>query len=124
MHATTALSSAALLALSACATTAQQDVPARLDAPSAAVHAEVLKVVQRALSNATVTLAADALTQTSTLTIGRAPLREAGRRVTGRDYDAPEHFQLVRSGNRCVLIHARTQTRYELQQAQCSAALP
>jgi hypothetical protein len=108
--------------LTACASLAQQDVPARLDAPSAAARVELLEAVRSALNTSTVTLAGDALTQESTLTIARVPLRDAaGRRVTGRDYETPEHFRLVKSGSRCVLIHVGTQTRYELTEARCVA---
>jgi hypothetical protein len=122
-----ALKTAALVAtsatLTACATTAQQETPARLQAPSEAVRAELLDTVRTALNSSAVTLAAAALTTESTLTIERTPLRDdAGRRVTGRDHEMPEHFQLVKSGARCILIHVRTQARYGLKQATCVAA--
>jgi hypothetical protein len=67
-----------------------------------------------------VLLADDALTRTSTLLIERTAARDStGQRISGRDYEAPEQFELVLSAERCTLIHARTGQRYELRAARC-----
>lgn len=113
---TTAL---ALLA-SGCASIAQPDAPAHLVEPDAASRAELREKIARALQRSDVLLADDALTRTATLLIERTPARDpTGQRISGRDYDAPEEFQLVLSGARCMLIHARTGERYELRSARC-----
>jgi hypothetical protein len=112
-----------LCCLTACASMAQQVVPALIVEPSAESRVEILRIVHSALNASNVTIAADALTRESVLVIERKPARDAsGRRLSGRNYEKPERFQLVKSGSRCVLIHARTNTRYELQDVECVAA--
>ena len=109
-----------VMVLAACASVAQRDTPAVLTAPSSATHAEVVEVVSAALNVATVTIAADALTRDSLLVIDRTVRRDqSGRRLQGRDFSKPEEFQLLRSGNRCVLVHVRTGARYKLASAGC-----
>jgi len=110
----------ALVMLSACASVASQDGPAVLTEATTSTHAELVKVVSAALNVPTVTLAADALTMDSELIIERAPARDAsGRNLQGRELSQPEHFQLINAGARCVLVHMRTQTQYELSTAKC-----
>lgn len=110
---------AALLA--ACASSqAQPDAPAVITQPSAASRAELLAAVTSALNVADVTLADDALTKTSTLTIERTRLRDAsGRQLNGRDLGRPELFQLVKNGARCELIHQGSGKRVELAKTAC-----
>jgi hypothetical protein len=108
--------------LAACASVAESDAPAILTSPSSETHAAVVEIVSAALNVATVTIAADALTRDSLLVIERTPARgDSGRRLQGREFDKPEQFQLLRSKNRCVLIHVRTGTRYELAGSGCKA---
>ncbi len=114
---------AVLCCLSACASMAQQDVPALIVEPSSESRVEILRIVHSALNASNVTIAADALTHESVLVIERKPARDAsGRRLSGRDYEKPERFQLVKRGSHCALIHARTNTRYELKDVECVAA--
>ena len=42
--------------------------------------------------------------------------------LSGRDYERPERFQLVKRGSQCTLIHARTGARYDLKDVDCVAA--
>jgi hypothetical protein len=110
----------ALVMLSACASVAGQKGPALLTSATTETHAELVKAVSAALNVPTVTLAADALTTDSELVIERTPARDAGgRRLQGREVSQPEHFQLVTAGTRCLLVHTRTQTEYELPNARC-----
>lgn len=110
----------ALVMLSACASVAGQDGPAVLTAATTQTHAELVKVVSTALNVPTVTIAADALTSDSELIIERGIARDAGgRRLQGRELSQPEHFQLVSTGTRCVLVHRRTKAEYELSTARC-----
>lgn len=107
--------------LSACASSqAQPDAPAVITQPSAASRAELLAAVSSALNVANVTLADDALTKTSTLTIERTRLRDAsGRQLSGRDLDKPQLFQLVKNDTHCVLIHEGSSKRIALPKTTC-----
>jgi hypothetical protein len=113
----------AALVVAGCASVAQPDAPAHIVAPDATSRAELREVVTRALQRMDVTLADDALTQSSVLMIERTPARDAtGQRLSGRDYEQPETFELVTSGSRCILIHRRTGERYELRRSRCELA--
>jgi len=114
------VSLSALVMLSACASVASQDGPAVLTEATTETHAELVKIVSAALNVPTVTLAADALTNDSELIIERATARDAGgRRLQGRELSQPEHFQLISTRGRCVLMHMRTKTEHPLSTAKC-----
>ncbi len=117
------LPSACLVAcLSACASMAQQDVAAVIVEPSSESRVEILRIVSTALNGANITIAADALTRESMLIVERrVPRDPQGRRLSGRDYERPEQFRLVKSGSDCALIHVRTNERYELKEVKCVA---
>ncbi len=103
---------------------APADVPAVLTHPTAESRAELQEVVARALDRATVTLADDALTADGTLIVERTMRRDVqGRPLQGAETrDRPEHFRLVQSGARCVLVHERTGRRFTLESATCAPA--
>lgn len=110
-------------AVGACASVAQQDQPALLIEPTPESHAELVRVVSNALGVETVAVAEDALTRDSMLIIDRVPARDAnGQRLSGRDFDRPEQFRLVRVGNRCELMHIKTEKRHALKKVRCAAA--
>lgn len=113
---------AGILSLAACATgSAKRDVPAVITTPTAESRAELLRVVGRALNDAPLTIADDALTRDSALIIERArPRGSDGTQLDGRERGRPEHFRLVRNGSRCVLVHERTGKRYRLASAACA----
>lgn len=116
----TMLVSAAMLA--ACASMAGEETSAVLTQPNSQTHAEVVKIVSTALNVPTVTIAADALTRDNLLVIERTPARDAGgRRLQGRELGKPEQFQLLRSKNKCVLLHVQTGARYELTGNVCKS---
>lgn len=101
---------------------AQPDAPALLVEPTAETRRELFEVVASALSRRDITLSPDALIRSSLLVIERRPARDpTGQRLSGRDYDEPEQFQLVTSDGRCALVHQRTAKRYELHTARCVA---
>ena len=106
--------------LPSCAMTTQAaDQPATIISPSAESRAELQHAVATALGRP-VTLADDALTGESVLTIERATARDpSGRVIEARERNLPERFQLVRNGNACVLIHERTQARIDLPKTRC-----
>jgi hypothetical protein len=97
--------------LSACASFAQEDVPAVIDKPTAESRAELTRAVRSALNGAPVRLADDALMKDSRLIIEKPH--------TGRDMGKPEHFRLVKSGTGCVLVHERTGQRTTLASTSC-----
>jgi hypothetical protein len=70
-----------------------------------------------------VTLADDALTRDSTLTLERrTPPGEQGRAATGRTLDTPEQFKLVLRGGACVLVRSADGREWPLDEARCVAA--
>ena len=40
-------------------------------------------------------------------------------RLSGRELDKPEHFRLVKMGERCELVHERTGKRTTLASTTC-----
>jgi hypothetical protein len=112
---------AALLVLVACHSRLQaNDLPALLTSPTPASRAELVNVVSKALNGLEVTLADDALTNSSTLIIERKQLRDIrGRIDSGRVMEMPEFFDLVINGSSCVLIHRQDESRYDLKEAVC-----
>jgi len=113
---------ATALALGGCAPrSAQPEVPAVLTNPTRESRAEIARIVSEAMNGAPVTLADDALTADGTLVVERAaPGAAKDMNLRGRDLDRPEHFQVFRSGSRCVLVHAGTSRRWHLASATCS----
>ena len=100
----------ALCLAQSCAS-AQPEVAAVIDKPTAESRAELAQAVSRFLNGGPVTLADDALTHDSLLIIEKAR--------TGRDLDKPEHFRLVKEANRCTLVHERTGQRATLAATAC-----
>jgi hypothetical protein len=108
--------------LSACVSIAQQDTPAIITNPTEESHGELVRVVSGALSSTPVTIARDALTRDSLLLIERTPARDAaGQRLTGRDLEKPEQFNLLKNGEQCVLVHEGTGKRSVLTKTRCTA---
>ena len=107
--------------LSACASSqAQEGVPAVITNPTAESRAELQHAVSSALQGAPVTLADDALTNTSSLIIDRTAARDAvGRRLNGRELGRPEQFRLLKQGNQCVLVHENSGKRQVLESVRC-----
>jgi hypothetical protein len=106
-----------MLMLSACAASyAEPYAAAIIDKPTSASRAELARAVSGALNGAPVTLADDALTRESTLSVEQ--------RHTGRDLGRPEHFRLVKRGNDCALVHERTGKRTTLASTSCQPAVP
>lgn len=110
--------------LSACASTAPaNDVPAVITNASTLTHDEIRRVLSAALDGAPVTIAADALTETSVVSIQRTPVRDQkGLLVTGRDPGRPEIFELRKKGRLCTLVHQRTGKHITLAVARCKEA--
>jgi hypothetical protein len=114
-----------LLLLTACASVAVRDEPALLVDANQADRAEIVRAVSNALNVTSVSIAETAFTKSSVLLVERTPARDAtGQRLSGRDFDKPEQFQLLKHGSQCVLVHARTAGRTVLGTTKCTAELP
>lgn len=116
------LVAATVLAPAACGTLSAQEQPAVIAAPTAQSRAELERVVSSAFNGQPVTLADDALTRESVLSIERrTPPGPQGRIATGRTLEAPTRFNLVLRGSRC-LLRAADGREWELTEAQCVPA--
>ena len=100
---------------------APPDEPAVLTSQTAQSHAELVRLVSAAMNGAPVTIAENALTADSMLIVERAQHHGAkDMNLSGRETGRPEHFRLVKSGSRCVLVHQDTGRRWTLESATCS----
>ena len=96
------------------------DKPARIVNPDDTSRAELQKTVNAAM-HTEVTLADDALTQSSILTIERNPPRTMGNpSPQGRVMEAPFRFRLVSNGGECILSDERNQVRHTLPATNCT----
>ena len=119
---TSAAMVAGALALSGCVLrVAPPDVPAVLTNPNARTPEELARAVSRGMNGAPVTIADSALTSDDVLIVDRVVRRDSrGVELNGRETGRPEHFRLVKSGSRCVLVHDQTGRRWTLGSAICA----
>jgi hypothetical protein len=116
------LAGLALLAAACKTNSVHEERPALIVNPSAESRAELHRVVGDMLFDAEVTLADDALTDSSILIVERDRPRSLDNPpLSGRDLGQPERFQLVTTGKRCLLIHDSDTARHELLEAECVA---
>lgn len=98
----------------------REDVPALLVAPTPAARDEVAAAIASALRGTPISIAPDALTRASLLTLERRePAGPERRTATGRVLGMPERFRLVTDGSRCYLVHESGTARVELLRAEC-----
>lgn len=117
------------IALAACATilaackniVPDVDQAARIVEPSDASRA-ALQATVNAVLNTDVTLADNALTDTSVLIIERKiPRSIDGAPAQGRNMDLPIQFRLVTDGANCILVDQRDESRHSLENTRCVA---
>jgi hypothetical protein len=114
---------AATVAPIGCSTLSAQEQPAVIAAPTPQSRAELERVVSAAFDGQPVTLADDALTRESVLSIERRrPPGEQGRAATGRTLEAPARLNLVLRGTRCFLVRAADGREWELSDTRCVPA--
>jgi len=113
----------ATFGIAGCQTVAMgDDKPARIIDPTDDSRAALQQTVNAAL-NTNVTLADDALTDSSLLIVERVmPKSMAGSPAQGRTMDMPIQFRLVINGDDCILIDQRDESRHVLQDTSCIAA--
>ena len=112
----------AVLLISGCQTmNAAADVPALITAPDDASRAALRETISAIFGGRNVPLADDALTRTSLLLIERN-LRGSleAPPATGRVMEEPIRFRLVKSGDDCVLVDLRDQSRHLLPDTTCA----
>lgn len=99
----------------------EQDRPARIVKADDASRAALQFIVNDVL-NTEVLLADTALTESSLLVIERNPPRTLQNpHPLGRVMEAPIQFRLVINGSDCILIDARDDARYVLENTACKA---
>lgn len=99
----------------------EQDRAARIVAPDDASRAALQRAVNGAL-HTEVTLADDALTESSVLIIERSPPQTMdGLPTRGRTTEEPLQLRLVINRGRCILIDQRDHSRHELEHTRCEA---
>jgi hypothetical protein len=97
-----------------------RDVPAIIVQPTAQSRQALQETVGQALNRESVRLSGDALTLESKLIIEPAHVRDAqGQMIYAREPHTLEHFHLVKSWWRCILIRESTQKRYKLAHTKC-----
>ncbi len=111
----------AALVFSGCQTmNADADVPARITAPDDASRAALRATVSAVFGGRDVPLADDALTKSSLLLIERNPRGSLDAPpATGRVLEEPIRFRLVKSGEDCVLVDLRDESRHLLADTTC-----
>ena len=110
------------LAALGCQTLADEyDKPARIVNPDDASRAALQETVNKAFG-VDVTLADNALTDSSVLTIERSPRPTMENpNPLGRNMETPFQLRLVINGTDCVLIDRRDRSRYILANTSCEA---
>ena len=111
----------AVLLISGCQTMdAAADVPALITAPDDKSRAALRETISGIFGGRTVPLADDALTRSSLLLIERN-LRGSldAPPATGRVMEEPIRFRLVKSGDDCVLVDLRDESRHLLPDTAC-----
>ena len=115
---------AVLLAIPAlgCQTLADgYDKPARIVNPDDASRAALQEAVNKAFGT-DVTLADNALMDSSVLTIERSPRPTMDNpSPLGRNMEMPFQLRLVINGTECILIDQRDRSRYVLANTSCEA---
>lgn len=111
-----------VVTLAGCQTMADADDKAAIivdpdDASRAALQSTIDGIL-----NTVVTIAPDALTQSSTLVIERNPPRSLQNpNPQGRNMDTPMQFRLVKNGRDCILIDERDKSRHLLENTTCES---
>jgi hypothetical protein len=110
---------------SSCVLPGPQEAPAVIIHPSAQGVEELRQVIHKALPGIAVTLADDALTQSSFLSLEHTHGRDAtGQTLNGRDLSRPETFELFKVESRCILKQLSTGLSFDLHHVECETVAP
>jgi hypothetical protein len=111
------------LVLCACGTTqgTEHATPAVIVSADAISRSALQQAIVSMLGKP-VTLADDALTHESVLTIERTAARDpSGRRIESRDTALPDTFRLIQRATQCILVHEATHKESVLRGVKCRA---
>ena len=109
--------------MAACSTPAvNPEYPALLTNPGPTTLLEIEQTISSAMDGAKVTIAQDALTTSSQLTIEQNMIRSIEQQPEmGRNLGRPDQFQLLIDGPQCVLVHEKTGLHWLLNTVECVA---
>jgi hypothetical protein len=107
--------------VAACSTPAvNSEYPALLTNPGPSTTLEIEQTISSAMEGAKVSIAEDALTTSSQLTIEQNMIRSIEQQPEmGRNLGRPDHFQLLIDGPQCVLVHEKTGLHWLLNTVEC-----
>lgn len=111
------------LSLWACRTGQSAETRAYVVRPTGLTRAAVMHAVGQALSHPPVPVDDDALSTTGVVVVELAKVETNQRALEAPDPNAPgrtEQFHVVLRGERCYLVHDRTDRYYELAGAECA----
>ncbi|PHR57474.1 MAG: hypothetical protein COA43_12315 [Robiginitomaculum sp.] len=126
-RAITTISACISTLLAGCNTLAQtQAVPALVETPSNTNRDVLTKAISQALHNSKVQLSLSDFSKRNTVIIeGKQHMAPNGLPIMGRitkDMMTPaDHFQLMKRGKKCFLIHTETGEEYVLKGVTCQA---
>lgn len=111
-----------VVTLAGCQTMADADDKAAIIVDPDDASRAALQSTLDGILNTVVTIAPDALTQSSTLVIERNPPRSLQNpNPQGRNMDTPMQFRLVKNGRDCILIDERDKSRHLLENTTCES---
>lgn len=100
----------------------REEQPAWIASASPQTHAELVRAIRSVLGEREVRLADDALTRSHRLVLEPAARPQLAGRVTGRNLELPERFELVIAGRGCYLAHVGSAERVRLRGVDCVPA--
>lgn len=116
------LTIAALVSAGCTSSGLQPDTPALRSSLTPVSKTEIEQIVATASGASQVTLADDALAESSQLIVESSARRRLDApNAGGRDYGRPAHFSLILDGPQCFLVHDETGLRYMLRDTECIA---
>ena len=109
--------------MAACSTPAiNPEYPALLTNTGPTTLLELEQTISSAMDGAKVTIAQDALTTSSQLTIEQSMIRSIEQQPEmGSNLGRPDQFQLLIDGPQCVLVHEKTGLHWLLNSVECVA---
>lgn len=95
-------------------------MPAVFIYPDLETHRELRLTIARALNDAAVSLADDAMTRSPMLAMDHPNIRDpAGLPIDGRRIAKPATFMLYKQGRHCVIIDLQSKQQWTLPHGRC-----
>ena len=111
-----------LALLMGCKTVSEQEsYPALLSESSADTLLVITKVVSEAMDGRSVKISEDVLSTTNSFSIMlNNKTSIANSPINGRIQERPQHFELMKRGSECYLLHVESGNAYVLEGVQCT----